>query len=139
RLPFADGTFDRVWGNAILHHLDMERAAGELHRVLRPGGIAVFCEPWGGNPLLNWAREHFPYAGKARTADEQPLRHRELMILRRVFPKLRWRGYQLLSMTRRVLGRGRLVTALDWSDACLLTLLPGLESLCRYVVLTLRL
>src|SRR5216684_3523008 len=22
RLPFADGSFERIWGNAILHHLD---------------------------------------------------------------------------------------------------------------------
>src|SRR5262245_8040667 len=43
RLPFADGSFDRVWGNAVLHHLDMDRAARELRRVLRPGGSAVFC------------------------------------------------------------------------------------------------
>src|SRR5215510_7125226 len=47
RLPFADASFDRIWGNAILHHLDLTIAALELRRVLRPGGIAVFCEPWG--------------------------------------------------------------------------------------------
>src|SRR5262249_49525855 len=26
RLPFADSSFDRVWGNAILHHLDLTQA-----------------------------------------------------------------------------------------------------------------
>ncbi len=51
-LPFADATFDAVWGNAILHHLDLAKAGRELRRVLKPGGVAVFCEPWGGNPLL---------------------------------------------------------------------------------------
>src|SRR2546421_583192 len=30
RLPFADGGFDRVWGSAVLHHLDLRRAAAEL-------------------------------------------------------------------------------------------------------------
>src|ERR1051325_9839065 len=30
RLPFADGAFDRIWGNAILHHLDLNIAAKEL-------------------------------------------------------------------------------------------------------------
>ena len=78
RLPFADGSFDRVWGNAILHHLDLHRAGRELYRVLRPGGIAVFCEPWGENPLLTLARRHLPYAGKQRTDDEEPLRARDL-------------------------------------------------------------
>ena len=63
RLPFADASFDRVWGNAVLHHLDLGRAAAELSRVLRPGGLAVFCEPWGENPLLDWARRRLPYPG----------------------------------------------------------------------------
>src|SRR5438874_4612936 len=45
-LPFPDGTFDAVWGSAILHHLDLSRAGRELSRVLKPGGVAVFCEPW---------------------------------------------------------------------------------------------
>src|SRR4051794_5422840 len=33
RLPFADASFDGVWGNAVLHHLDLDRAGGELRRV----------------------------------------------------------------------------------------------------------
>ena len=52
RLPYADGSFDAVWGNAVLHHLDMDRAGRELVRVLKPEGVAVFCEPWAGNPAL---------------------------------------------------------------------------------------
>ena len=137
RLPFADGSFDRVWGNAVLHHLDPRRAAAELWRVLRPGGVAVFCEPWGGNLLLNWARSHLPYPGKGRTPDEHPLRPRDLHVLRRVFPELGVRGFQLLSMLRRVLRSGRLTDALERCDARLLTTFPGLRRLCRYVVLTL--
>ena len=80
RLPFADRAFDRVWGSAVLHHLDLRSAAGELFRVLRPGGVAVFCEPWGENPLLNWARRRLPYPGKDRTPDEQPLRRRHVRL-----------------------------------------------------------
>ena len=31
-------------------------------RVLRPGGLAVFCEPWGENALLEWgAAARLPY------------------------------------------------------------------------------
>src|SRR5262245_38046980 len=46
RLPFADASFARIWGNAVLHHLDIAQAGAELRRVLQPGGRAVFCEPW---------------------------------------------------------------------------------------------
>jgi SAM-dependent methyltransferase len=138
RLPFADGAFDRVWGNAVLHHLDLGRAGRELFRVLRPGGFAVFCEPWGENPVLNWARRRLPYAGKERTPNEQPLRRRHVRILERVFPRVEVRGYQLLSMARRVLRWRRLVAALDAWDAMLLARVPTLEQFCRYAVLTLH-
>jgi SAM-dependent methyltransferase len=137
-LPFADGTFDRVWGNAVLHHLDLERAERELRRVLRPGGFAVFCEPWGENPLLNWARRSLPYPGKGRTADEQPLCCRDVRRLKAIFPSVEVRGYQFLSMARRVLRWRRLVTALDAWDALLLARVPALQQFCRYAVLTLR-
>lgn len=138
RLPFADGSFARIWGNAILHHLDLPRAARELHRILRPGGIAVFCEPWGENPLLSWARQYLPYPGKGRTPDEQPLRRRHLPLLREVFPTLHLEGHQLLSMARRILPPGRLAAGLSWCDERLLRLAPSLSRFCRYVVLTLR-
>jgi ubiquinone/menaquinone biosynthesis C-methylase UbiE len=138
RLPFADASFDRVWGNAVLHHLDVGVAARELHRVLRPGGVAVFCEPWGANPLLNLARRRLPYPAKSRTPDEQPLRLRHLRMLCEVFPSVESRGFQFLSMARRVLGRGRLVSGLDWCDDQLLSRVPALQRFCRYVVLTLR-
>src|SRR5262245_38597033 len=137
RLPFADATFDRIWGNAILHHLDLTIAALELRRVLRPGGIAVFCEPWGGNPLLRWVRHRLPYSGKARTVDEEPLRIRHVRQLWSVFPKLRVEGFQFLSMARRLLEPGRARAALDRCDAVLLRRAPSLQRFCRYVVLTL--
>jgi SAM-dependent methyltransferase len=138
RLPFADDSFDRIWGNAVLHHLHLQRAARELFRVLRPGGIAVFCEPWGENPLLNWARRHWPYPGKGRTPDEQPLRRRHLRILRQVFPHLETEGFQLLSMVRRVLPTRRFLFPLQQADAWLLTRWPAVQVFCRYFVLTLH-
>jgi SAM-dependent methyltransferase len=138
RLPFADAAFDRVWGNAILHHLDLERAGPELHRILRPGGVAVFCEPWGENPFLAFVRRHWQYPGKERTPNEQPLRQRDLAVLQKSFPNVEVRGFQLVSMVRRVLRRGRLVRLLDRCDDRLLTALPLLQRFCRYMVLTLR-
>jgi SAM-dependent methyltransferase len=43
-LPFADASFDVVFGHAVLHHLpDLDRAFGEFIRVLRPGGRLFFA------------------------------------------------------------------------------------------------
>ena len=138
RLPFADGSFDRIWGNAILHHLDLRRAGRELYRVLRPGGVAVFCEPWGENPLLTLARRHLPYSGKQRTTDEEPLRARDLAPLRPIFDEVSVQSYQLLSMVRRLWRGGAWLSRLEQTDAWLLERVPFLRRLCRYVVLTLR-
>jgi len=46
RLPFADGAFDRLVMVDVFHHLtDHRAAAGEMVRVLAPGGLAVIEEP----------------------------------------------------------------------------------------------
>ncbi len=127
RLPFPDAAFDAVWGNAILHHLDLERAGRELFRVMKPGAVAVFCEPWGGNPLLAFARRCLPYPGKHRTPDEVPLTRHDLDPLRSIFPTLTVEGHQLFGIIRRV-WRNRTVCRLcDKIDARLLRWLPPLQ------------
>jgi ubiquinone/menaquinone biosynthesis C-methylase UbiE len=43
-LPFEDGSFDLVFGHAVLHHLpDLDAGFREFRRVLRPGGVIAFC------------------------------------------------------------------------------------------------
>ena len=137
-LPFADVSFDAIWGNAILHHLDLAIAGREIRRVLRPGGVAVFCEPWGGNPLLAWGRRRLPYSGKGRTRDEEPLRQTDLVPLREIFPEFELRGFQLFSMLRRISGKSLLVSSLEHCDDWLLRRMPGLAHWCRYMMLVLR-
>lgn len=137
RLPFADQSFDRIWANAVLHHLDLRLAARELHRVLRPGGRAVLCEPWAGNPLLQFARRYLPYRGKHRTVDEAPLPPRALPLIRETFPDLKWEGFQLLTMVRRALPVSRSWNGLAAADERLLRSIPFLQKYCRYIVLEL--
>lgn len=138
RLPFADQSFHAVWGCAILHHLNLSKAGGELQRVLRPGGVAVFCEPWGENPLLDWARRSLPYPQKGRTPDERPLDRSHVRQLREYFADVEIQGCQFLGMARRVVRMSRLLAGLDWCDRQLLSRVPRLERFCRYVIVTLR-
>ncbi len=53
-LPFADESFDLVFGHAVLHHIpNLPRALAEFKRVLRPGGAIAFCgEPSSYGDLL---------------------------------------------------------------------------------------
>jgi SAM-dependent methyltransferase len=58
-LPFEDGSFDLVFGHAVLHHLpDLEGAFREFSRVLRPGGVVAFCgEPsYYGDRIAAWPK-----------------------------------------------------------------------------------
>lgn len=44
QLPFADQSFDLVFGHAVLHHIpDLDKAFAEFRRVLRPGGMIAFA------------------------------------------------------------------------------------------------
>jgi SAM-dependent methyltransferase len=138
RLPFADGSFDCIWGNGVLHHLDLAGAALEIRRVLRPGGRAVFCEPWGGNPFLEWVRRHGSYPEKDRTSHEAPLRRRHVNALCAVFPNVQVEGFQLLGMVGRLSRHEFNHRRLDRLDRALLNRMPGLSRFCRYVVITMR-
>ena len=52
RLPFPDDSFDAAFANGVLMHLrEPARALGELHRVLRPGGIVGVRDPDFGASL----------------------------------------------------------------------------------------
>ena len=69
KMEFADSTFDVVFGHSVLHHTDLALTRGEVHRVLKEGGIRVFVEPLGHNPLINLFRRLTPHR---RTPTERP-------------------------------------------------------------------
>jgi SAM-dependent methyltransferase len=52
-LPFDPGTFDLVYANFVVEHLEHpDRAFAEWHRVLRPGGSVVLLTSNLSNPLM---------------------------------------------------------------------------------------
>lgn len=56
-LDFLPETFDLVCGSGVLHHLlDPEKTLEGCARILRPGGAAIFFEPFeNGNAILTLA------------------------------------------------------------------------------------
>ncbi len=56
QMSFDDHIFDAVVGSSILHHLDVERTIGEMHRVLRADGRIAFAEPNMMNPQIVFER-----------------------------------------------------------------------------------
>lgn len=52
-LPFREGEFDLALAFGILHHIpNLEDAVAEIARVLTPGGLFIFRDPWAGNPAV---------------------------------------------------------------------------------------
>lgn len=61
-LPFEPGCFGVVVGNAILHHLNLEKVLPELRRVLKIGGKIFFTEPNMLNPQV-FLEKNFRFIG----------------------------------------------------------------------------
>jgi len=91
-VPLEGETVDVVIVDALLHHMDLERALREIARLLRPGGILFFNEPLGTNPLFQLYRRLTP---QSRTVDERPFTRMDLRTLRSFFEiqEFRWFGF----------------------------------------------
>jgi len=51
-LSYSDAVFDSVVGSSVLHHLEIEEALRDIHRVLKPMGTIYFTEPNMLNPQI---------------------------------------------------------------------------------------
>ena len=94
-MTFNDDSFDLVCGTGILHHLDLEKALGEVSRVLRPGGRALFIEPLGHNPVINLYRRLTP---SMRSDDEHPLKMKDFEAAERLFSVVDLSFYNLTTL-----------------------------------------
>jgi SAM-dependent methyltransferase len=140
RLTYADRSFDIAIGFAILHHLDLDAALPELHRVLKPGGQAVFGEPLASNPLVRLYRRLTP---QFRTPDEAPLDLEEVRRRAAGFTRYRHDDQLLLAMAALTLcyvpGGDALARplqrALMRADDVLIRMLPRLGTWAWYSIL----
>jgi SAM-dependent methyltransferase len=97
-LEFPDAYFDLIYGSAVLHHLDCNRAGAEFYRCLKPGGIAFFRDETSDrNPILaffyralsgrgpnnKWRK--YLFFQRRGTPDERMLSSADLEILSRQF------------------------------------------------------
>jgi SAM-dependent methyltransferase len=70
----AAGAFDLVTGASILHHLDSpEKGIAAAARALRPGGHAIFFEPFNGWGIVRAAFERILVEGELRGETLDPL------------------------------------------------------------------
>jgi ubiquinone/menaquinone biosynthesis C-methylase UbiE len=76
QLPFATGSLDGVLLSGLVHHLpDPSRCAGEVCRVLKPGGAFVAFDPNRMNPFMYLYRDRSSpfYSSVGVTENERPV------------------------------------------------------------------
>jgi 2-polyprenyl-3-methyl-5-hydroxy-6-metoxy-1,4-benzoquinol methylase len=95
QIPAERGEFDRIYGNGVLHHVDMDLAVPELARVMKPEAIACFIEPLSYNPAIALYRR---LAEAVRTPDERPLRFRDIERFEPHFTEVSHREFWLTSL-----------------------------------------
>jgi SAM-dependent methyltransferase len=94
-LPFQTGSIDVVFGIAILHHLDLQLVAREVHRVLKKGGRAIFQEPVRNSAVLRFIRRLIPYRAPDISPFERPLTDGELEAFGQAFSTVRMKAFTL--------------------------------------------
>ncbi len=91
-LSFKDNEFDIICGTGILHHLNLNKSIGEIKRCLKPNGEAIFVEPLGHNPLINFFRCLTP---SFRSKDEHPLKIKDIELIKKEFRDTKMIFYNL--------------------------------------------
>lgn len=122
-LPSA--SFDLIYGNGIIHHLETDKAAAELTRLLRPDGTFVFYEPLGTNPFINLYRRLTP---NSRSPDEHPLLSADFNILRSHLQRIDLTYYGFLTVVALPLYKNPATSSIyrvaAWLDRILFRYIP---------------
>jgi ubiquinone/menaquinone biosynthesis C-methylase UbiE len=96
KLNFPKYYFDFVYGNGVLHHVEIDTALKEVFRVLKKGGVATFIEPLSSNPVIRVYRN---VANEVRTPTEHPLVYTKLNFLtKEKFKKVSHREFHLFTL-----------------------------------------
>jgi SAM-dependent methyltransferase len=135
-IPVPDESMDLVFGNAILHHLDLALMAREVYRVLKPGGRAIFKEPIRDSRTLSFLRGLIPYRQPDISPFERPLRHDEIRTFASNFTSWHARSFELpiVPLARLLRLPWRVRVGIQRADAALLRRVPVLKRLASITV-----
>ena len=136
QLSFEANSFDMIFGNAIIHHLDLEKSFSEINRVLRPGGKAFFYEPLGHNFFINLYRRLTP---RMRTVDEHPLKANDIEFIKKYFKDTEVHYYHLTTLLaipmRNMKSYNRIIRFFHHIDAFLFKALPFCKRYAWYCII----
>jgi SAM-dependent methyltransferase len=138
--PFPESSFDFVFGNGVLHHLDLDEAYVEIARVLKPDGKAFFQEPLYHHPALWLLRRSMP---GHNSPHEKPLSFADIERAKRYFRSVSHREHFLFAVCAapaHALGKSAALAAIgaiDRFDQLLMRIAPPFRRLAWLSVLEL--
>jgi ubiquinone/menaquinone biosynthesis C-methylase UbiE len=142
-LSYPSDFFDVVAGTDILHHLEIEKAMKEVHRVLKKGGEAVFIE-WIRVPLLDGIRESKfvrwlvpkdASIDRCITEDEEKLTEKDLEIFRNIFSEVTVKRFVLFTHLNIFIKNSALLEKIDYT---LFKIFPFLKPLGGQIVIIVK-
>lgn len=136
---FLENTFDVVYGSGVLHHANIPSTLAEILRVLKPGGLAIFREPMGHNPVINLFRRGTPHL---RSEAEHPPTTADLALIRGAFHRSECKFFRLFSLVLAPLagrlGVSSLLHTVDRFDGLVMRHIPALARFAWQAVLFLE-
>jgi len=137
-MSYPDEMFDVVVGFGVLHHVSIPLTSRRVHRVLKPGGVAVFSEPLGSNQVLEWARKHLPYPRKEEHGTDVPLTREDVATFAAPFRSHQVQPFYFLSMIQQVTGWKVPGERMRENDTAFLRRHPAAARMFRRTMLALR-
>ncbi len=148
KLDYPSDFFDVIMGIDILHHVVIADAVKECHRILKPGGKAVFREHvevpvfdrLRNTVLVKKLVPNRPSLERHITPDEHKLTPGCLATIARIFPKMEIKTFTLLSRIDPFIRRAtnNKPSLLEKADHALFQAFPFLRRLGGHVVLILE-
>jgi len=138
-MDYEDNFFDLVCGKGIIHHLNPPSAFREIARVLKPEGLAVFIEPLGHNPFINFYRRLTP---DMRSRDENPLLMSDIQVASQYFENVMVDYQHITSILSAFIPESRLhkisYSFLNSVDKLIMTGLPFTKKYCWMALIRLH-
>lgn len=146
QLQYPDALFDLVFGVDVLHHVEVDAAAREVSRVLKPGGFGLFLE-WIEWPFFERIRNRplvlklFPHGGwrsedRDITEDEKKLGKREDEALRKHFSRVTYKKFYFLNRLAPFFPS--LGAVFEKTDRAVFRVFPPIENAAAAAIIKLR-
>ncbi len=138
QLSYEPDYFDAVYGSSVLHHLNIEKAAKEIKRVLKSGGRAVFREPFEQSRFLaSLIKLIFfisPLKPDAVTPQRQ-LNNTDLELLKTIFSEVNVKPFGIFNRVDRIIKNEKIIEKISRFDAFLLKHLVSSRKYARHIVI----